>query len=155
MTLGVLRQNPLFGVGSGLLSENIGLEAHNSFVHCYGDMGFFGGTLFLGMYASVFWGLFRVGSFREQIRNPDLRRMQPYLVGIATGYTIGMMSISRAYINPTYLVPGLVAAYLRLLTDARLPLLRFDSRLVWRLVAVGVAFLAITYIYVRTFARFV
>jgi O-antigen ligase len=157
LSLGVFRQQPLFGLGSGLLAGEIGQEAHNSYLHCYADLGFFGGSLFVGMYACAFLGLLRLGRFQERIRNPELRRLRPYLLGIVAGYAVGIITLSRAYINPTYLVPGLVAAYLRLVADdspPSVPLSQFDARLVRHLVAISVAVVAFFYVYVRTFARF-
>jgi hypothetical protein len=157
MSLAVLRQRPLFGIGSGMLADAIGQEAHNSYLHCYADLGFFGGTLFVGMYACSLWGLLRLGPFQQQIRDPELRRLRPYLLGIVAGYTVGIITLSRAYINPTYLIPGLVAVYLRLVSADSpwpLPLPRFDAQFVRRLLAFSVVLLAVAYIYVRLFARF-
>jgi putative inorganic carbon (hco3(-)) transporter len=157
LSLGVFRQQPLFGLGSGLLAGEIGQEAHNSYLHCFADLGFFGGTLFIGMYGCAFWGLLRLGRFQERIRDPELGRLRPYLLGLVAGYGIGIMTLSRVYISPTYLVPGLVAAYLRLVvadSPLSVPLPRFDARLASRLVAVSVAVVAFFYVYVRTFARF-
>jgi O-antigen ligase len=157
MSLAVLRQMPLFGVGSGLLTDTIGKEAHNSFVQAYAELGFFGGTWFLGMYACAFWGLRRLGRLPDQIRDPELRRMRPYLFGMAAGYATGMLSLTRVSVNPTYLVPGLIAAYLRLVaadTSLPVPLPRFDGSLVRRLVALSAACVAFLYLYVRVFARF-
>jgi hypothetical protein len=48
-SLSVFRTVPIFGIGAGLLTDTIGKEAHNSFVQAYAELGFFGGTLFLGM----------------------------------------------------------------------------------------------------------
>jgi hypothetical protein len=93
----------------------------------------------------------------EQVHDPQLRRMWPCLLGIAAGYVTGMLSLTRVYINPTYLIPGLVVVYLRLVdADAPrpLPLPRFNARLVWRLVLYSVATMAAIYVYVRVFARF-
>ncbi len=156
-SLAVFRRMPLFGLGSGFLPDEIGHEAHNSFVQSYAELGFFGATCFVGMYACAFWGLRRLGPYREEIGDADLRRMRPYLLGVAAGYATGMFTLSRNYINPTYLVPGLVAAYLRLAGAEALtplPLPRFDARLVRRLIATGAAVLGFLYIYVRLFARF-
>lgn len=157
LSLAVFRRMPLFGLGSGLLPDEIGQEAHNSFVQAYTELGFFGGTFFLGMYACAFWGLIRLGRCRQEIRQPELRRMRPYLLGIAAGYAIGMLTLTRVYVNPTYLMPGLIAAYFRLVAaeaPSPLPLPRLDVRLVGNLIALSAAAVALVYVYVRTFARF-
>ena len=58
-----------------------------------------------------------------------MRRLRPYLLAILAAYMVGYMSLSRLYVEPTYLVFGLVAAYLRVVpTDPRGPLVEFDRR---------------------------
>ena len=49
-----------------------------------------------------------------------MRRFAPYLVGIVAGYMMGMMSSSRNYIPPTYMLVGLAAVHVRL-AGAHLP----------------------------------
>lgn len=157
MSLGQFRQSPFFGIGAHLLPDAIGAESHNSFVHCYAELGFFGGTLFLGMFLCALVGLIRLGRCQEEIGDPDLRRMRPYLVGIVAGYVTSIMSLSRPYINPTYLVPALVAAYFRLVAadaSSPLPLPRVDARSVRRLVLASAGFVVLMSIYVRLFGRF-
>jgi hypothetical protein len=157
MSLAICRRMPLFGLGSGLLPDEIRNDAHNSFMQSYAELGFLGGTFFLGMYACAYWGLRRVGQFRHCVRNPRLRRIGPYLFGIAAGYATGMLTLSRNYINISYLIPGLIAVYLRLAAadmPCPVPLPRFGPRLAGRLIATSVAALGCFYIYVRMFARF-
>jgi len=151
------RGSPVFGIGAGMLPDAIGKEAHNSYVSGYAELGFVGGTLFLGVYAATFWGLFQLGRFEDQIQDPELRRIRPYLLAMAGGYAVGMLSLTRNYINPTYLIPGLAAAYLRLAAaDARVPvpLPRCDGWHVKRLVVLSAASLLAIYGYIRLFARF-
>jgi O-antigen ligase len=157
MAFPLFRESPLFGIGGGMLPGFIHHDAHNSYVTGYVDLGFFGGTLFLGVYACAFWGLFQLGRFQDQIQDPELRRIRPYLLAMAAGYATGMLSLTRTYINPTYLLPAVTAAYLRLAAaDARvpLPLPRVDAWHVRRLVALSIVFIACTYAYIRLFARF-
>jgi hypothetical protein len=157
MSLEIFRRMPLFGLGYGRIADEIGHDSHNSFVHTYAELGFFGGTLFVGMYACAYWGLRRVDRLRRQIGDPKLRRMGPYLFGIAAGYAAGMFTLSRAYVVPTYLIPGLVAAYLRLVAadpSFPVPLPRLDARLVRNLVATGAAVAIFLKVYTRLFARF-
>ena len=149
--LEVFRQRPFFGVGQGLIADHITQETHNSFVHCYPDMGFVGGTLFLALYGASVATLRRLGSPPGPIADPDLRRMRPYLLGIIAGYIAGMASISRAYIAPTYLIPGLIAAFARMAVDE--PPLRLDGRLARNALVGSAIFLVFTHLYVRLFAR--
>jgi hypothetical protein len=153
-SLEVFWSAPVFGLGQGLLASEIGQEAHNSFVHCYADMGFFGGTLFIGMFYLVLRALRHLGRHQALIVDPELRRLHPYLVAVVTGYMGGMLSLSRAYIIPTYLVPGLVASYQHVVAaDAPELSERFDQRTVRALVIAGIMFLFILRFYLRFGAR--
>lgn len=156
LSLGIFRRMPLFGLGIGMIENEIGHVSHNTFVHSYAELGFFGGTWFVGMYACAYWGLRVVGQFRQRINDPRLRRMGPYLLGIAAGYATGMLTLSRGYVNPTYMIPGLAAAYLRLVsasTPLPVPLPKFNAKLVGRLIATSVAVAVLLQVYARIFAR--
>jgi hypothetical protein len=152
--LQMFQQAPLFGIGAGQFQENAGLVAHNSYVHCYAELGLFGGTLFVGLFACALGGLWRLGKVRRQIADPGLRRLFPCMAAIVTAYAVGLFSLSRPYVMPTYLVFGLTAAYLRLAgAGLALPPLRFDRRLVRRLLLASAAALVLIYLFVRTFVR--
>lgn len=153
--LGVFRNSPLFGIGQGLCAETIGQETHHSFIHCYPDMGFLGGTLFLAMYALSFECLAKLGRRGIEVIDHELRRMRPYLVGMLVGYATGMCSVSRAYIVPTYMIPALIVVYARLAaTDPPTSHRRLDGRFVRDATLLGLAFLVVAHIYVHFFARF-
>lgn len=153
--LTLFREAPFFGIGQGEYVEEVGGVAHNSFIHAYTELGFFGGTFFLGAFFFALWTLYRLGSARMQILDPDMQRLRPYLLAIVAGYAAGMLTLSRTYIVPTYMVLGLVTVYLRVTpVYPPLPSLRFDFALAGRLAFVSVAFLLVTYVYVRTFAVF-
>ena len=148
----LFRRAPLFGIGYNMYADEVGLVAHNSYIHCYTELGFFGGTLFLGAFCLALTGLRQLGSGRISIPDPELRRLRPYLIAIISAYCIGMYSLSRAYVQPTYLVLGLVAVYLRLASDK--PPLRLDAWLLQRVTLVSVAVLAFLHVYVRLFVRY-
>ena len=153
--LATLRQHPVFGIGYEQLMENGRPVSHNSFIHAYTELGLFGGTLFFGAFAYAIWAIHQVGRKNNTyILHPRLARMRPFLIAIVAGYAGGMLSLSRNYIVPTYLILGLAAVYLHLIQkDNPLPQLRFSPRLVRRLAFASVAFLACTYMFVRVFAR--
>jgi putative inorganic carbon (HCO3(-)) transporter len=154
-SLATFRQAPLFGVGQGLLADTIGQESHNSFVHCFPDIGFFGGACFLGLYGGAFRALRALRREPWRVDDPELRRMRPYLTAIVAGYSAGMFTVSRSYIIPTYLVPGLVAAYVRLtMAGRREPPDRFDGRYAGRLARNAVVFLVALYLLLPLFTRF-
>jgi O-antigen ligase len=153
--LDLFREAPMFGIGCRQYADDVGQVAHNSFVHCYVELGFFGGTLFVGAFFCAVLGLYRLGRPGTPIADPALARLRPYLVAIIAAYGTGLLSLSRAYIAPTYMVLGLAAAYVRL-TSAYwpTPVVRFDARLAVNLVLVSVLSLVGIYLFVRVFVQY-
>lgn len=151
--LGWFRQYPLFGMGLDEFTEREGeaFVPHNSYIHCYAELGFFGGTLFLGAYYYAIWALYRIGSSRVHIFDPEQRRLRPYIIAFIVGYATSMLTLSRIGIVPTYMVLGLGMMYLRSTAlYPPLPELQMSKRLVRRLVLVSAIFVVVTYVYVRT-----
>ena len=149
-----LRQDPLFGAGHDKFKEQAGLVAHNSYVHCYAELGLAGGTLFVGAFYLGLARLGRLGGRGVRVADPELHRLRPYLFAAAAGYAAGMLTLSNSYTVPTYMVLGLVVAYLGLArTTPPLPSERIDGRLLRRLVVVSVVFLVVAYVFVRIFVR--
>jgi O-antigen ligase len=150
--LELFREAPLFGIGMGEYADRVELVAHNSFVHCYAELGLFGGTLFLGAFYLALWSLYRLGPQAAQLADRDLGRLQPFVLAIVAACAAGLLSLSRSYIPPTYMYLGLATAYVRLAGEASAaPAVRWDGWLVRRLALVSLAFLAVTYVFVRTF----
>jgi putative inorganic carbon (hco3(-)) transporter len=131
----VLMTNPVTGIGVGRYPEEVGLVAHNSFVHAYVEEGLLGGTAFLGAFALAAAALHRT----SPVGNPTLTRMRPFVLAMAVGYAGGAFSVSRNYVVPTYMVLGLCEAFLRLSRTAAPQWFRFDGRMILGLVGVGVA----------------
>jgi hypothetical protein len=129
-----MMRNPVTGIGAGEYSEKIGMVAHNSFVHAYVEMGLVGGGLFLG---AVYLGV--VGLHRARPpAGSALARLRPFVLAIVIGYAGGILSLSRVYIVPTYLVVGLAAAYLRTAWPTPPSPHRVGGALLTRLVVLGV-----------------
>lgn len=154
--LSIFRQNFLFGVGEGVFVEYFSHVTHNSFVDSYVEMGFLGGTLFLGCFYVAIVGIYRVGSSGSPLLNVELRRMRPYVLTLVSVWAVGLLSLSRGHVVPTYTVLGIGAAYAGLGAeytprDVRLP--RWGARLVPTLVTVSVGFVATTYAFVRVMVR--
>jgi O-antigen ligase len=141
---------PIFGLGTGLFREQVGLVVHNSYLQAYTELGFFGGMLFVGAFYIVLLDLHRLRSVQDQITDPELRRLRPYLMGLVGGFMGCMMSMSVTDMLPTYTVLGIVVVYLRVL-DIRPPLpklLEFNGGLVGRLVLVSMLTLVAFRLYV-------
>jgi O-antigen ligase len=172
--LQLVRESPIFGVGMEQFAEHAYKVAHNSFLHCYAELGVFGGTLFLGLFYFAVVMLYRLGraapgvvtascpddriqalpegAGAAGVLEPLLLRMQPFLMGVVVSYIVGMLSLSRSYVVPTYLVLGLVTAYTNLCTaPAAAPVLRVEPRVAQRLAFASALCLAAFYVVVRVF----
>jgi O-antigen ligase len=152
--LELFRQYPFFGIGMEEYHEHVGLVAHNSFVHAYTETGLFGGTLFTGAFYSALLGISRVHRDYSKIREPILLQLQPFIFAIIVSYCVGMLSLTRNYSTITYVILGIGAAYCHI-AESRAALFNFklDLRFVQRLAVVGVAWLAVLLIFVRTMVR--
>jgi hypothetical protein len=83
-----------------------------------------------------------------------LMRFQPYLLASLAAYAVGYMTLSRPYVEPTYLMLGLVAVYLAMAQARRRGAM---PALSWHLVGwglgLGAAFVLGMYLFVRIFAQ--
>jgi hypothetical protein len=145
----MFRESPVFGVGAGTFADRAGLVAHNSFVHCYAELGFLGGTLFLGAFLSAGLALARG---RAAPPTAEAAALRPALLAAVVACGVSLMSLSRPYTPAPYIVLGLAAAYARLAAD-RGSLLPVDARLVRRVAAAGVLFLVGVDLFVRLSLR--
>src|SRR5262249_11715338 len=107
------RGSPVFGIGQGTYEALAGHVAHNSYVEAYTELGVLGGTLFTGAFVYAAWALIRVGRRLRRAQAPTLARLHPCLLTAVIALMIGMVSLSRNYTSPTYLILGLATAYLR------------------------------------------
>src|ERR1051325_270562 len=113
--LSYFQQAPLFGIGMENYGQFSSHVAHNSFIHCYVELGIVGGTLFLGAFYFALKGMFDLrGAPDAPAADPELRRLHPFLMATIVAYTIGICFLSRSYIVPTYLLLGLAVIYMRL-----------------------------------------
>lgn len=148
--LALLRENPIFGIGYGNFDEEVGHVAHNSFVHAFAELGFFGGALFAGAFFLAIWGMWRMRGAASM--QPQARGLRPYLLAITGAYAVGCFSLSRSYVVPTYMVLGMAAAYARIGAAGVAPV-RLSTRLVMAMAAVGVGLLGAIYVFIRIFVR--
>jgi hypothetical protein len=131
---------PFFGIGTGKYQSAAGLVAHNTFVQNYAELGFFGGTLFVGAFYCALSALCRLSLHQGQILDPELRRLLPYLIAMVAGYMGCMLSMSLHNMVPTYAILGLATAYVRIAaTHPPVPMPRFDAALVLRMLALSAA----------------
>lgn len=129
--MSLLWRNPITGIGSGEFAAEVGLVAHNSFVQGYVEMGFLGGTFFVGAFFLAAVGALRSSRYPEFSGQPVWSQMlRPFVVALVVGYAAGTYSLSRNYVIPTYMILGLAAAYIRL----ALPHPPREYRLTWAMV---------------------
>jgi O-antigen ligase len=146
----MMRESPLFGIGKDQYQERAFLVAHNSFVHAFTELGFVGGTLFVGAFYYSLATLIRLRGPRAARLPAATRALRPYLLAIVLGYVVGMMSLSRNYVVPTYMTLGLATAYFRLAAPAVPKLVpKFSARLLGRLAAASGGVLVALYVFVR------
>ncbi|WP_182864772.1 O-antigen ligase family protein [Rhodopirellula sp. JC639] len=206
-SMGVWRQYPLFGLGEGLIVDEIGVVTHNSFLHCFAELGFFGGTAFVACFLAAGIGLWSWRRRRENrpadpmpINEPtdairhrtqthgqqspltfgpgrsrqtgDLTcdrmdtvddsviehaRVCGFLFAALMGCIAAMLTISRQFVAPTYLILGLVAAAVNIPLDATpqgKPVdLRIGNRFLIVSLLAGAASLLVFYVTIRLLVR--
>jgi hypothetical protein len=146
-----------FGIGEGHYRDVAGLVAHNSYIHAYVELGFLGGTMFMGCFLFAAWAFYRLKRERIEILDPELRRMMPYIAGMLAGWCTGMATLSRVYVPPTYMIVGVAAAYINLAGFYRRrpePIILMDNTVAQRWVLCSIGLLACCFAFVRVFARF-
>ncbi|MGI6415827.1 MAG: O-antigen ligase family protein [Thermoguttaceae bacterium] len=152
--LGLFKQAPIFGIGRGNMVEEGYQVAHNSFVHAFTELGLFGGTFFLGAFFIGLVVFHRLTRHPETSEFPELHRAIPYLAAVLVGFAVSMLSLSRNYVVPTYMILGLAAIAQRLASDRlEIRLVQFDSRLASRLAVLSVGFILATYVFIRATVR--
>jgi len=149
--------NILFGIGQGTYGDIAGLVAHNSYVHAYVELGMFGGTFFFGLFFFALLGMYRIYLARDQIQDPELRRLCPFLIAAMVAWGMGLFSLSRCYVVPTYMIVGLAACFIQLGEQRLRPPRHVTFWNQWhviRLAGASAGTLLFFFIFVRVFARF-
>jgi O-antigen ligase len=109
-------KDAIFGIGYGMYDEVAGQMAHNSFVHAYVESGLVGGTFFFGMFFFAILSIIRMKSAGIDRLPDNLRQFHPYCAALVVGYCVGLCSLSRNYVIPTYQILGVAAVYVNLVS---------------------------------------
>ncbi|MEZ6146011.1 MAG: O-antigen ligase domain-containing protein [Planctomycetaceae bacterium] len=147
----------LFGVGEGMYQEYARLVAHNSYVHAFVEMGIFGGTFFFGCLFFPAYAFFRMHRDKVYIQDEDLRRLRPYMTAILASWCMGLCSLSRCYVESTYMIIGVSAAYINLAGFYQWrprPILMFNRFTVERWLLCSACLFVGCFVFVRIFARY-
>lgn len=147
--LELFKESPLLGIGYGEYSDRVLLVAHNSFLHSFTELGFLGGALFAGAFGCALAGVWRSKPPAAVSPAASLaRQLRPCILAIVAAYLVGILTLSRCYVVPTYLVLGLGAGYSAV--AASQPPLRVGRRLFVALFGCGLLALFAIYLVVRT-----
>jgi O-antigen ligase len=162
--IAMFRANPIFGVGRENFTSGARQVAHNTYIHTFAELGFFGGALFVGSVCLAIVGLYRLAQPARGLRgvliprvilDPELRRLHPYVCGAVVAYAVGMCTLSMGTLATTYTFLGLASMYLAVArTQPTTPALRFDVGLVIRLGVLGLAYLVALFVFIRLAGRF-
>ena len=143
---------PFFGLGEGTLWDQIGHVAHNSYVHSYAELGFFGGTLFCGAFYLAVTGVRRLKAAGDEPASDELRSLRLCLLPVLAAYLMGLYSLSRTYGNSTYVVLGLAGALVAIAAGG-LPGPQLSFKLARQLVLVSIGCVFYFEVFVRVFAN--
>ena len=109
----MLKANPVFGAGKGRFTEfaEESRVAHNSYVHCYAELGLFGYFIWLGLLMACLKDAWHIG----KIKSPDpaqqeLSRLARVSISALLGYMAAAFFLSRTYIPPLYILFAMFAA---------------------------------------------
>jgi len=156
----VWKQFPVFGLGEGLLFDELGMVTHNSFLHCFAELGLFGGSAFVTCFLAAGMGLWRlraksmVDSERPHA-DSDLTQVahhRIYIFAALVAYAAGILTLSRQFVVPTYLVLGLATAAFTVDSDDT-PRVKLNSRFWATALLVSLFSLFAFYVTVRIFIR--
>lgn len=153
--LQMIKSSPIFGIGHNMYAEKAsGMVAHNSFVHAFAELGLVGGVPYFSLFVLLSWSLLKLRNARHEIADPVLQYLLPFILALLVAYGISMMSLSRSYVVPTYLIAGLVASYVALtFPHTSVPTIQLDGRTWSRLIMGSIGFLAFIYLYVNVLVR--
>jgi O-antigen ligase len=151
---GIKNANVVFGIGLGRFDEHIGIAAHISYLQMFVELGLFGGTLFLGCFAFTALALCRLRKHRLSAPDAELTRFSSYLAALIAGWCTGLLTLSRCYVVPTYLIVGLGAVYTTLMNGQLRPprfLVVWDRTHVQHLLAGSASLLVLLTLIVKLF----
>jgi putative inorganic carbon (HCO3(-)) transporter len=108
----MLLHNPVFGVGYGRFIDHHIRVAHNSFVHCFAELGLLGYFFWIGLLVAVHTDLYELGrSSGEDDEEPSSLAAWATAVRFSLyAFLAGAFFLSRTYSITLYMIIGLAIA---------------------------------------------
>jgi hypothetical protein len=109
--LTLLRSSPVWGVGFGNFTEHHDLVAHNSFVHCFAEVGLVGYFAWLAILVLSWWEVGRVAGQEPWSREDAAEADWAEACRLAlAGFVAAAFFLSRTYSVLLFLIVGLATA---------------------------------------------
>lgn len=110
--LQMLKQAPLFGVGFGAFTDYHELTAHNSFVHCFAELGMVGYFFWMGLLVATARQLNCMSDMLSpaDAEQAEIRRWARVLRLAFYAFLVTAWFLSRTYVPTLYLVIGMTVA---------------------------------------------
>jgi O-antigen ligase len=153
----MMKQSPLLGIGIDGFRQSSGVDhvAHNAFIQMYTELGFLGGTLLFGQYFYCLKNLKELGAKRATLPNPEMRRLQPFLMASMVSFAISEMTLTNGFGIVTYVMFGLATVFIRLANPSpSLPDLVLSRTLVRRIILFSGLFLIGLFVFTRLNLRY-
>jgi O-antigen ligase len=110
----MLKRSPLFGVGYERFTDfsEGNKVAHNSFVHCYGEVGLFGYFFWIALLFASVKDCYAMGKdvTSEDPERREIGRLARVMLASFIGYMAAAVFLSRTYTPLLFLMFGLIAA---------------------------------------------
>ncbi len=155
----IWKQYPMFGLGEGMLVDELGVVTHNSFLQCFAELGFLGGAAFVSCFLAAGMGLWHLRNYNTVVKPDDatyesqqLAHYRTYIFAALVAYIAGILTLSRQFVVPTYLVLGLASSALSSYTPSARRMRVGNRFAVTALIVSGLALVAF-YVTVRVLIR--
>lgn len=159
-SLSVFREYPFFGIGEGLLVEELDVVAHNSFLQCFAELGILGGTAFVACFLAAGIGLWLCRTDEAEndcgvlksAEDKEQSHLRIFIFSALVAYTAGMLTISRQFVTPTYLILAMATSAQSLHGPIQ-ERWQLGNRFLLAAIGASVACLIMIYLAVRIFVR--
>ena len=109
--LQMLKSSPIWGIGYNSFKDENEIVAHNSFVHCFAELGLVGYALWLAAILASFWFFDRIRVTEDAPGgSPELVRWSRALSLSLGAFVTGALFLSRTYSVLLFFLLGLATA---------------------------------------------